>query len=120
LVGNKKFLTALLDKEPTPFTYWDYLVLIQHILDPPGGRTIVSPDIILDAFERDANTFFDRPDMRTVLSTDHLQRRVLHLLTQNRETIVYLTILPNVLDSTGLGPLLLTQSGKRLDRRGLS
>jgi hypothetical protein len=109
VMGNTKFLTALLKSQPTPFTYRDYLVLVQYILDSPADKTFVKPNVILDAFERDAETFFDRPDMRSVLSTDHLQR-LLHLLTQDPDVIPYPALLSGVLNSTGLGPLILTQS----------
>jgi Utp8 family len=109
VMGNKKFLTMLLQSQPTPFTYRDYLVLLQYILDAPVDKRIIEPNIILDAFERDAENFFDRPDMRSVLSTDHLQR-LLHHLTQDPDIIPYPALLSAVLNSTGLGPLILTQS----------
>src|SRR5208282_5722801 len=61
------------------------------------------------SFERDVDTFFDKPDMRTVLSNDHLEQ-FLHILTKDPQTISYPTLLCAVLDSIGLGLLLLTQS----------
>ena len=106
---NAGFLKRLLKNNPTPFTYRDYLVLIKYILDTPESKRIISSSKILDAFERDADTFFDRPDMRTVLSITDLQL-LLSILTREPETIPYPTILCGVLDSIGLGPLLLTQS----------
>jgi hypothetical protein len=108
-LGNQKFLKQLLEAEPTPLTYRDYLLLVKQMLDTFDSQPTVSPATILDAFERDIDTFFDRPDMKTVLSVDHLQR-FLQILTQNHETVSYPSLLAGVLDSIGLGPLLLTQS----------
>ena len=108
-LGNKKFLKRLLEKQPTPFTYRDYLILVKYILDRSGAKTVVPPSTILESFERDADTFFDSPDMRTVLSNDHLEQ-FLHILTKDPQTISYPTLLCAVLDSIGLGPLLLTQN----------
>lgn len=108
-LGKKEFLKQLLRKQPTPFTYRDYLVLIKYILDTPESNCIIPKSEILGAFERDADTFFDRPDMKTVLSITDLQL-LLSTLTKDPETISYPTILCGVLDSIGLGPLLLAPS----------
>jgi Utp8 family len=108
-LGNPKFLTQLLKTEPTPFTYGDYLVLVKHILDTADSQPAVPQDTILEAFERDVDKFFDRPDMKTVLSNDQLQQ-FLQLLIQTPETVSYPSLLATVIDSIGLGPLLLTQS----------
>ena len=77
-LGNKKFLRRLLEKQPTPFTYRDYLLLTKYILDRSGAKTLIPPSTILESFERDVDTFFDKPDMRTVLSTDHLEQFLSH------------------------------------------
>ena len=108
-LGNKEFLKKLLKTEPTPLTYRDYLLLMKHVLDTPSNSRTVSTERVLDAFERDADTFFDRPDMRTVLSPDHLER-LLEIVTQTPETFEYPNILSATLDSLGLGPLVLSPS----------
>ena len=108
-LSKRKFLKRLLEKEPTPFTYRDYLLLVKYILDTPEDKTIVSTEIILDSFERDADTFFERPAMKTILSTDQLQQ-FLAILTRDSEDIPYPSLLTAVLDSIGLGPLMLTQA----------
>ena len=106
VVGQHKFLTVLLEKEPTVFRYEDYLTLVKYILETPETSLVVPAEIILDAFERDADTFFERTDMRTVLSLDQLQQ-LIALLTKSPDIIPYPTILSNVLDSIGLASLLL-------------
>lgn len=108
-LGNKKFLRLLLEKQPTPFTYRDYLLLIKYIIDRSGAKTVIPPSTILESFERDIDTFFDKPDIRTVLSNDHLHQ-FLYILTKDPQTIPYPTLLCAVLDEIGLGPLLLTPS----------
>ena len=108
-LGNKKFFKKLLEKEPTPFTYRDYVLLVKYILDTPEDKTIVSSTTILDSFERVANSFFERPALKTILSTDQLHQ-FLGVLTRDPENIAYPNLLAAVLDSIGLGPLLLTQS----------
>ena len=108
-LGNKKFLKRLLEQQPTPFAYGDYLLLVKYILETPKSTKIVSTLSILDAFERDIDTFFDRSDMRTVLSTDQLQQ-FLQILTTDPEIVPYPALLCQVLDAIGLGPLILTQS----------
>jgi hypothetical protein len=108
-LGNPKFLNQLLKSEPTPFTYGDYLVLVKHILDTVDSQPAVPLDTILESFERDVDTFFDRPDIKTVLSNDQLQQ-FLQFLTRNPETVSYPSLFAIVLDAIGLGPLLLTQS----------
>jgi len=108
-LGKRKFLKRLLEKEPTPFTYHDYLLLVKYILDTPNGKTIVPAAAILDAFDRDAITFLERPAIKSILPTDQLQQ-LLNILTQDPENIAHPTLLATVLDSIGLGPLMLSQS----------
>jgi hypothetical protein len=112
-LGNRSFLKRLLKTQPTPLTYEDYLHLLQHVLDTPAGSRIVSVERVVDAFERDANTFFHKPDMRTVLSTAHLEH-LLQTITQTPDnTISHPNTLNSTLDSLGLGPLLLSPSLSR-------
>jgi hypothetical protein len=106
VVGQKKLLRVLLEKEPTVFRYEDYLTLVKYLLETPETSLVVSAETILDAFERDADTFFERTDMKKVLSLDQLQQ-LIALLTKTPDTISYPTILCNTLDSIGLASLLL-------------
>lgn len=108
-LGHEKLARRLLEKEPTPFTYRDCLFLVKYALDNPDSTAIVPASTILEAFERAAITLFDRDDMTTVLSADHLQR-LLDLITKDTETVLYPNLLCGVLDSIGLGSLILTQS----------
>ena len=106
VVRQDKFLKVLLEKEPTVFRYEDYLILVKYTLETPETTLVVAAEDILDAFERDANTFFEPTDMKTVLSLDQLQQLIV-LITKSRDILPYPTILSNVLDSIGLASLLL-------------
>jgi Utp8 family len=107
---NKRFLKELLEASPTPLTYLDFLTLVKYVLDTPDSDLIVPASEILKGFEAAIETFFDRPDMKTALSNDHLHR-LLQLLTKDPKLMLNTsTILCATLDSIGLGPLLLTGS----------
>lgn len=105
VVGQKELLRVLLEKEPTVFRWEDYLNLVKYILETPETSLVVSAETVLDAFERDANSLFERTDMKSVLSLSQLQQ-LLDLLTKTPDMIEYPTILCNTLDSVGLASLL--------------
>ena len=108
-LGNASFLKDLLKKEPSPFSYNDYLKLLKYILETPESEWIVRPSKVLGAFERDVTTFFNRPDMKTVLSLDQLQQ-LLNLVTQISHPLSYATTLSLIFDSIGLAALLTCSS----------
>ena len=109
LVGQTNFLRLLLENQPTVFGYEDYLMLVKYILETPESSLVIPAETILDAFERDADSCFERIDMKTILSLDQLQR-LIRLLTEATDMIAYPTLLSDVLDSIGLASLLLNPS----------
>jgi len=107
-LSNSTFLKQLLDKVPTPFTYREYLDLVKHHMTS-SQNSQESILAIIDSFERDADTFFNTMEMKSVLTLDELHR-FLSILTTDSTNVAYPKLLSNVLDSYGLGPLVLTPS----------
>ena len=125
------FMKMLLESEPCPFGFRDFLLLMKKFLESPlvekhrglggdggGGVTL---EMVFEAFERNVDLFFDGGDMKSVLSTDNLLS-LLSLLTSsstpvdNASTppspdstlpVPYSALLTSLLDSIGLSQLFL-------------
>lgn len=119
---HEGFLTRVLETDPSPLTFRDFLVLIKTLLESKE-RMIgsVNLEMIFEGFERNVDTFFDMGDMKCVLSTDNLHS-LLSILTSNTSAsnsfnsasdedvtsmIRYPALLTSVLDSIGLAQLFL-------------
>lgn len=125
---NEGFLTRVLEMEPSPLTFRDYLVLIRNFLESKSGIGGIGLERVFEGFERNVDGFFDEGDMKSVLSTDQLYS-LLGILTLNPSasspainpssssssasassadvTIQYPALLTSVLDSIGLAQLFL-------------
>ena len=119
---HEGFLRMVLEMNPSPLTFRDFLVLIKTFLESKDrGIGSVNLEMVFEGFERNVDKFFDMGDMKCVLSTDTLHS-LLSVLTSNTSVsnsfdsiseeevtsiIRYPALLTSVLDSIGLAQLFL-------------